>query len=181
MDEAKFWTLVDASRATSQDKQEQKLTAEIRKLTPGEIADFEHHFAVQMRRAYTWDLWGAAYVINGGASDDGFEYFRRWLVSRGRAVFEAALKDPDSLASLIPKNEEEPADFESFASVAGEVWRAKTRVDPWTDPKAGFFRPEDSTDGGDPSGQPFDEDPDGLARRWPKLWKRFSDNPLGDS
>jgi hypothetical protein len=26
--------------------------------------------------AYTWDLWGAVFVLNGGDSDDGFEYFQ---------------------------------------------------------------------------------------------------------
>jgi hypothetical protein len=37
-------------------------------------------FAMRRRdlasRAYRADLWGAAFIINGGCSDDGFEYFR---------------------------------------------------------------------------------------------------------
>ena len=67
-------------------------------LSPEEIISFEVAFHRYLNEAYTWDLWGAAYVIHGGCSDDGFEYFRRWLVSRGRDVYEAALADPDSLA-----------------------------------------------------------------------------------
>ncbi|WP_217498085.1 MULTISPECIES: DUF4240 domain-containing protein [Sphingomonas] len=38
-----------------------------------------------MIRSYRWDLWRAAKVAKGGVSDDGFEYFRTWLISRGRA------------------------------------------------------------------------------------------------
>jgi len=46
------------------------------------------------------DLWGAAYLINGGCSDDGFDYFRGWLIAQGREVFERTVADPDALAEL---------------------------------------------------------------------------------
>ena len=36
-------------------------------------------------------------MLKGGCSDDGFEYFRGWLLSRGRKVYEAAMRNPDSL------------------------------------------------------------------------------------
>ncbi|MFL6076856.1 MAG: DUF4240 domain-containing protein [Mycobacteriales bacterium] len=39
-----------------------------------------------MAESYQGDLWGAAYLINGGASDDGFDYFRGWLIARTRGV-----------------------------------------------------------------------------------------------
>jgi len=35
------------------------------------------------RRGVLLEPVGAAYIINGGCSDDGFEYFRRWLVLQG--------------------------------------------------------------------------------------------------
>jgi len=38
--------------------------------------------------------------VAGGASDDGFEYFRGRLVAQGRAVYDQAVTDPDSLAGL---------------------------------------------------------------------------------
>ncbi|WP_449342020.1 DUF4240 domain-containing protein [Streptomyces aurantiogriseus] len=37
-------------------------------------------------RAYTWDLWGAAWVLLDGASDDAFDFFRCWLIGQGREV-----------------------------------------------------------------------------------------------
>jgi hypothetical protein len=42
----------------------------------------------------------AAYLANGGASDDGFDYFRGWLIAQGREVFDSAVADPDALAAL---------------------------------------------------------------------------------
>jgi hypothetical protein len=45
-------------------------------------------------------LWAAAYVINGGCSNDGFEYFRGWLIVQGREVFEHVVADPGTLADL---------------------------------------------------------------------------------
>ena len=51
---------------------------------PDELIEFHRLFNRAMDDAYIWDLWGAAYLINGGCSDDGFAYFRSWLISRGR-------------------------------------------------------------------------------------------------
>jgi hypothetical protein len=48
--------------------------------------------------SYRWDLWGAAYQINRGCSDDSFDYFRGWLMAQGQTVWESAVADPDTLA-----------------------------------------------------------------------------------
>ncbi|MEW2077272.1 DUF4240 domain-containing protein [Streptomyces sp. NPDC013433] len=53
-----------------------------------------------MVESYTNPLWAAAYIANGGCSDDGFDYFRGWLIAQGREVFERAVADPDALAEL---------------------------------------------------------------------------------
>src|SRR5688572_27091927 len=112
MTDDRFWALI--GRTTAQqadpDRQVEALRKELGALTPAEIAAFEAAFQRAQQRAYSWDLWGAAYLINGGASDDGFEYFRRWLISRGRAVFEAALADPEQLADMLAPDFEGDAD-----------------------------------------------------------------------
>jgi len=69
--------------------------AEIGKLSKNEAHDFAVLFDTMMDGAYSHQLWGAAYVIHGGCSDDTFNDFRS---SRGRACFERAIADPDSLA-----------------------------------------------------------------------------------
>ena len=165
-----FWALIDHSAAfeADTDAQAEDLRASLLKLTPDQIADFERLFHQTMRDSYSWDLWGAAYVANGGASDDGFEYFRCWLISKGRRVFEKVSADPDSLADLLAPSAGGDLEFEEFAYVAREAWTAKTGRD-WND----MPLVADMAYDGQPSGTPFSEEDAALARRYPKLWKRF--------
>src|SRR5215467_7457478 len=96
-----FWQIIERAAPPNHDSDDlhmEALRAVLRELSLEEIISFEVAFRRYLNEAYTWELWGAAYVINSGCSDDGFEYFRRWLVSKGRDVYELALADPDSLA-----------------------------------------------------------------------------------
>jgi Protein of unknown function (DUF4240) len=81
--------------------------------------------------SYLANLWGTAFLMNGGASDDGFDYFRGWLISQGRKVFEAALENPDSLSDVIDKDAEADFEFEnaSILNVAVWVWQTKTGLE----------------------------------------------------
>ena len=75
--------------------------------------------------AYRPLLWAAAYVMNGGCSDDGFEYFRGWLITQGAAVFFQAVDNPDTLADVIPSQQ---IDFEceESRSLAQDIYYEKT-------------------------------------------------------
>lgn len=73
MDEERFWKIVaDACRSDPRKAEEWAalLQGELEKLAPDEIIEWNHIFDRLAARAYTIDLWGAAYLINGGASDD---------------------------------------------------------------------------------------------------------------
>ena len=50
--------------------------------------------------ANRYGLWDAANIMKEWCSDDGFIDFRAWLISQGREVYLAALRDPDSLADV---------------------------------------------------------------------------------
>jgi hypothetical protein len=65
-----------------------------------EILKFASIYRVYDREAYKSKLWAAAYVMNGGCSDDCFDYFKGWLISRGEEPYLNALKDPDSISDL---------------------------------------------------------------------------------
>jgi hypothetical protein len=65
-----------------------------------EIAAAEQVLWDLMTASYRNPLWAAAYVINGGCSNDGFDYFRGWLITQGRDVFQRAVANPDTLAEL---------------------------------------------------------------------------------
>lgn len=103
MTEPEFWAHVAAARPRryDADAHAEALTARLAKLAEPDILDFVHHWDAASARAYRRDLWGAAYLVNGGCSDDGFQYFRWWLILQGREVFDAALADPDTLAEVL--------------------------------------------------------------------------------
>jgi hypothetical protein len=110
MTEDVFWDHIRATRRTDPDDHVERLTARLAKLPEEEILDFAYLWAVVAARAYRRDLWGAAYLINGGCSDDGFCYFRWWLILQGRAVYEAAIADPDTLAEVLDGGDEVEAE-----------------------------------------------------------------------
>ena len=172
----RFWKIIERTRSPDGDQERQMaaLAAELSGMSRGEIESFGAIFDRLLIESYSWDLWGAAHVIMGGASDDGFEYFRIWLISRGRSVFEAARANPDELAALIPAGFDETAEFELLAYVAADAWAEKTGDDPTNMPKPAYPTYPD-----EPMGEPFDESSGDLAERYPRLWARFSEVPLG--
>ena len=176
MDTPAFWSIIDRTLPDSADpeRQVEALRAELAGLSSEDVAAFASTFDQQLRRAYLWDVWAVAFIAHGGASDDGFEYFRRWLVSRGRDLFEKVTADPDSLADLAPSDSEGVLEFEEIVYVAGEVWSAKTGLPPEQMPLAAVSM----MPGVQPEGEPFPEDPEALAHAYPRTWARFGENPL---
>lgn len=94
MDPERFWQLIE--QADTPGALHELLGA----LPEPDLVAFERLHDEAVDRAYDWGVWGAAYVINGGCGDDTFMDFRAYLVSLGRAIYEAALADPDSLAEV---------------------------------------------------------------------------------
>ncbi len=165
MEEKQFWAIIDASRRKADGDQDEMLAAirnRLKKLTPAEVADFQRHFDQKMHDAYDWNLWGAAYLVNGGCSDDGFAYFRAWLISQGNKVYSAALRKPDSLTSGVDPDRDD-YEFEDLWYVGREVYEELTGND--LPPEVGW--PES------PKGERWDFDDDAeMSRRFPKLFKR---------
>ena len=101
MNEQQFWQIVQRAHDSAGGDMGRKCTllkSAIGTLSAAESRAFAVLFDTMMERAYSYPLWGAAYVINGGCSDDTFTDFRSALISRGRTSFERAVADPDSLA-----------------------------------------------------------------------------------
>ena len=103
MDIDTFWQLIEDSLAHAPGRiaRQAFLRDRLSVLPAAEIIGFRAQLDRSENRAYSWDLAGAATRIFGGwLSEDGFEYFRLWLIGRGRAAFEQAVAGPDSLAGL---------------------------------------------------------------------------------
>ena len=127
LDESIYWNIVEKSLKykNNQDDQEEFLIKEIEKLSPKEIIGFRLRTDKFLYDTYNSEMWCAAYIMNGGCSDDGFEYFRNWVISRGKDVFYKAKENPDSLISEYIEGEEF-YDFESFWYVALTAFENKT-------------------------------------------------------
>jgi hypothetical protein len=160
MDLDGLWSLVREARTAPGGPSEHATELErlLRAKSPSEIEDFARIQGELMRDSYRWDLWGAAYVINQGCSDDGFDYFRGWLLVQGRDVWDAALRDPETLAE-IPMGGD--VQCEDALYVASKAYEEST----------GTTLPPQHPQPSEPTGVPWNESD--LEALFPRLWKRF--------
>jgi len=159
----RFWTIVDAAREAGGVDPDARIAAlrdGLANASPEELASFDDHYQRLLAAAHRWDLWAAAYVMNAGRSDDGFRYFRDWLISEGRKVFEGALCDPESLADL-PKVEH--AENELYGYVAIELHE---------EAGAGEIEGPHYNEAAEPAGEPWEEDD--VDSLYPRLAKKYS-------
>ena len=130
MNEDKYWTLIAESLEYAEDDQDAQAAYLRRTLVgfdPEEIVGFRLRTDKLLYDTYASEMWCAGYIMNGGCSDDMFEYFRLWVISRGREVYENARSNPDSLHSVADtKVPEGLFDFESLWYVANEAFEQKT-------------------------------------------------------
>lgn len=161
MDEDEFWNVIGAARDASTDfhGRPDALREQLKDRAPEDLQDFYELYRDQIDKSYRWDLWGAAYIVNGGCSDDGFDYFRDWLVSEGREAFEKVLNDPEALADW-PTLEE--VELEEMRYVADELYEAKT---------GGAMTPRERSYASDPAGEPWEED--NVQELFPRLAKKY--------
>ena len=98
---AAFWQIIEKYRLDDDDTalQVERICTRLARMDPREILEFQRHLADCLDRAYRWDLWAVAYIMNGGCADEGFQHFRGWLICQGREYFEAALSEPACAAN----------------------------------------------------------------------------------
>ena len=169
----KFWSIIADSRRDFDPKrrdgnmalQAERMERLLSDMPAGEVQEFGRVFDELYFDAYRWDLWAAAYILEGGCSDDGFIDFRYWLISMGREVYEAAMVDPESLAEVGGRPGIEVCSFEEFGSIASRVLEEKGVPEP-AEP-SGYHYPRE------PAGEQWEEDD--LPERFPKLWTKFGE------
>jgi hypothetical protein len=151
-----FWEIIEISRTDARDFQNQieRLTRELRKLTAIQIVGFQNRFIALKNKAYRWDLWGAIYLLQGGCSDDSFEYFREWLIGQGRERFDSTVKDPESVKDFVTTD-----DWEGLGYCAQQVYEEKT---------GRKYIPCDWQLKENPSGEEWEEEK--LREMFPAIW-----------
>jgi hypothetical protein len=163
MTKDEFWKLIDASRRDAEDVDDQmsNLHDLLVQLPVDEILGFDTCFQECIRDAYTEELGAAAYIVNGGCSDDGFDYFMGWLIAHGRKDFEAVLADPERLADIAERDEH--VECESMWSAAATAYEASTGKDDFYKISKGVTRQL--------RGKPWDEET--VDQLYPKLARKF--------
>jgi hypothetical protein len=99
-----FWAVIDratASRPASPAEVAERAVADLATCDPEEIVAWGRHLDKVMVASGTEDLWAAAYLINSGADEAGFDAFRGWLIAHGRKAVAAAVQSPDVLANVV--------------------------------------------------------------------------------
>jgi hypothetical protein len=157
-----FWSL---NESLPPENAAETLKQRLMKLEPTEIEDYQAHFDRAFASAYQWLLWAAAYIIEGGCSDDGFIDFRYGLISRGRSIFEASLANPDSLADVASDDDDGFIPNEEFGYVAQRVYEKKV----------GSRIPENNVSHpAEPVGESWDFEDDKLCEEnLPRIWSKF--------
>lgn len=124
MNKEQFWRIVDDVRSSADPRDQGAvlfaLQEQLRKLPSAEIMEWQEIFQFYDDAAYRDELWAASGAMGAHCSDDGFMDFRSWLISQGRDVYMAALRDPESLAEV--DNEGQSLNFEQYAYVAPKAY-----------------------------------------------------------
>ncbi|MBB5747946.1 DUF4240 domain-containing protein [Micrococcus sp. TA1] len=169
MEDDRFWHIIDQSRTVagrSIDDQTESLTSTLAGLPAPEIAAFDVAFVARQDELYSWDLWGAAYLLMGGCSDDCFTDFRSWVLAQGEDYFEAVRADPQALADGRLENVRQVGEAELLSYAAMDAYIEATGREIFMDYPS---HPGLET-AAEPTGQEWDEDDeDALRARYPKL------------
>ncbi len=134
MTKDKFWEVINNARAIAPALEgkplRESLYKQLLKLSPDELVGFDCAWQEYRRIANSPQLIAAACIINGGTSDDRFDYFKNWLILQGQYVFRQALKDPDALAEFkIPFDDTEWEDCGYLTSQIQAVPPLPARMD----------------------------------------------------
>jgi hypothetical protein len=153
-----FWQIIDSTAETgrlNQMKHVKAIEKALKKLSLDGIASFKSNLNGVLRKACTFKLMVANFVVVSYISDDVFIDFRAWLILLGSKRFAMVVKNPDCLVKLLPRDEvgsvspcgfvelplklylEEGGDLGDFFKKAGTL-RDPDVMMPWPESKAEF-------------------------------------------
>jgi len=126
MDQSTFWGLIDSARNKAAGDTEEMAEILVNTLGGRSVEDiiaFEKLLDQYSRKAYDARLFAAASILDE-MSDDDFDYFRFWLISRGEQAFLECVKNPEALAEVAEPDE--PVTAEEIGSVPSRAYERKT-------------------------------------------------------
>jgi hypothetical protein len=180
MDDKEFWKIIDYSFNASGgdlERQSEIISAKLSDYNPEEIINYEIIFTKKLIEANDYKIIAVNHIVDSPVSDDGFLYFRCWLISLGQKTFEQTIKTPDYLAQVIDRGI--VPDFESMLYVSTTAYKNKTgkKEEDDTFPRNVTFSKgltyETYAGGGAKiTGKDWKESE--LPKLYPKLWAKFN-------
>ncbi|MBN2155401.1 MAG: DUF4240 domain-containing protein [Candidatus Lokiarchaeota archaeon] len=168
MDVEQFWDLIQTSEGDGK-----RLATLLLDLKPEEIRGFGDFIDLHFNKAYMWKLWAAAYLINGGCSEEEFDQFVYWLIGKGKETYNRTLENPDYLAEKVAEDE---VTFNEDIIIS--IARALDRLDKSIDGRSNITIPADLAQYEEkpknPRGKEWQNDGE-LLEMFPKLGERFGE------
>jgi hypothetical protein len=122
-----LWDLIEFSKAKADrapkgermDRQVDVLRRAVEKLEPAKVLRLCDEFTRLVHAAASNDRVAKAGVVlsHGVLSENNFEDFCVWLISQGRDIYRASLRQPDGLATMVDFDDVERFFFEDLYSV----------------------------------------------------------------
>jgi Protein of unknown function (DUF4240) len=168
-DDKRWWDIISVACKPGRDEAAWRrgLQRTLRKLPADDILLFDRWFDDQAREAYTRNLWFAYEYITGYDTDDGFYYFRCWLIAQGKTIFTNAVANPDSLADVDTGEWPE-------AEIYGQARLAWAKVTGNSVDDCPVMHIAGGSEGW-PKGEKWDYDnPAEVQRRYPRLFAKYS-------
>lgn len=136
MTKEQFWNYISEARNKFENDFDviSYLTEVMQEKTDEEIFAFGIILDEIMLESYNEKLWCASYLVNGEITEESFDFFRLWLISKGKETYEDVLQNPDNLIKYIdnPEAEDFVEDFyenEDFFFIAVDAFGQKHKIE----------------------------------------------------
>ncbi|WP_124636081.1 DUF4240 domain-containing protein [Taibaiella sp. KBW10] len=129
MNELAYWEIINQSllQSTAQEEQEEFLSDTLAQLSPEQLIGFKLKTDQLLLDAYNGSLWCAAYLMKGGCGEEDFTFFRYWLITRGKKIFDLGISHADDIAYAVQDNINSAFDFEALATLPAEAFKKTTQ------------------------------------------------------
>lgn len=130
MDINKFWKLIETEKSKNPDADDADYMKDaLMSLSREEIESFYLIYQSVLAKLDVDNVYKLGCVLHeDDLSDDGFEYFQRWLILQGKKAVELAIDDPDGLSDslhLVSSLYERNLECESFCYFIEDAYEEK--------------------------------------------------------
>ena len=150
LEEDLFWQIIDNSLQDSNNLNDQAshLSKELESLVADDIIGFQLRLEYYLFSLHSPEVWCAACIMNDDTDPKHFFFFKSWIVSQGKELFEKAIISPDDLADYFDEgfNEDDLYEFENFNAIAQKVFYEKfgLHITDFIDKESFIFFTEDA-------------------------------------